>query len=165
MPVSLPDVDLLAHIPDEVDTKYGAHVGVCKWFSDRLGYGFITICEGERKGADVFVHYKSIMPSNNTHRLLCKGEYVSFNTNNNKSGLQAADVTGVYGGSLLCDHMPARHGHHGRHPGLHAHAASQCHDHRSKARPGHGGRRWMLADTTSGQNSERGSERGSDLGA
>jgi cold shock CspA family protein len=112
-------------IPDEVDSNYGAYVGVCKWFSDRLGYGFVTVCEGVRKGTDVFVHYKSIASSKNAHRVLCKGEYVSFDirgglpsapsealsealSEEERSGLQAIDVTGVYGGTLMCDHATDR---------------------------------------------------------
>ena len=91
-------------IPDEVeDSREGDTVGVCKWFSDRLGYGFVTVCSGEARGKDVFVHYKGIRPANSTHRTLHKGEYVSFSSSTGASGEQAVNVTGVFGGPLMCD--------------------------------------------------------------
>ena len=91
-------------IPDEVeDSREGDTVGVCKWFSDRLGYGFVTVCSGEARGKDVFVHYKGIRPTNSTHRTLHKGEYVSFSSSTGAAGEQAVNVTGVFGGPLMCD--------------------------------------------------------------
>lgn len=80
-------------------------IGVCKWFSDNLGYGFITVCDGEDAGADVFVHYSGIRPLNNSHKTLRKGEYVSFRLSQRRTGLQAVHVMGVLGGPLMCDHV------------------------------------------------------------
>jgi cold shock CspA family protein len=77
----------------------GQRVGITKWFSDRLGYGFITEVSGPHRGADLFTHYTSIHPLNNTRRTLQKGEYVSFDD----GGGQAVFVTGVFGGPLMCD--------------------------------------------------------------
>jgi cold shock CspA family protein len=104
-------------IPEEISEE-DKMIGICKWFSDRLGYGFITVCEGDRKGEDVFVHYKGLQPSNNPHRTLRKGEYVSFGTTASCNGMQATHVTGVLGGPLLCDHAPPhfRGGVHMHHP-------------------------------------------------
>jgi CspA family cold shock protein len=53
-------------------------VGRCKWFSLRLGYGFITRCDN---GIDVFVHFTAISRKNPKHRFrsLCAGELVEFN--------------------------------------------------------------------------------------
>ena len=33
----------------------GKYTGQCKWFNDKLGYGFVTICDGDEKGKDIFV--------------------------------------------------------------------------------------------------------------
>ncbi len=89
-----------AVVDEVVRRPFGQRVGVTKWFSDRLGYGFITDVSGPDRGADLFTHYTSIHPLNNTRRTLQKGEYVSFDD----GGGQAAFVTGVFGGPLMCDH-------------------------------------------------------------
>ncbi len=78
---------------------FGQRFGVTKWFSDMLGYGFITDVNGPHRGVDLFTHYTSIHPLNNTRRTLQKGEYVSFDD----GGGQAVFVTGVFGGPLMCD--------------------------------------------------------------
>lgn len=84
-------------------------LGQCKWFNDRLGYGFITIHEGIDKGKDVFVHHSCVKPQNNHYKSLTKGEYVHFLLSSGPSGSQAVDVTGINGGTLLCDHaLPRR---------------------------------------------------------
>ena len=81
-------------------------LGQCKWFSDRLGYGFITVREdGEFKGNDVFVHHSYIRPCQTFYKSLFKGEYVNFGLNQGYAGMQAVDVTGVNGGSLICDNF------------------------------------------------------------
>lgn len=86
-----------------VRRPHGERIGLIKWFSDRLGYGFVTVVEGPDKGTDLFVHYTSIHPLNNLHRTLRKGEYVSFDVGVSNGGPQAVQVTGVMGGPLLCD--------------------------------------------------------------
>ena len=99
------DAGRSAPVVDEMVTRsHGRHLGVTKWFSDRLGYGFITKISGESKGTDLFVHFSSVRPLNNTHRTLHKGEYVSFDVGENNGGVQAVFVTGVMGGPLMCDH-------------------------------------------------------------
>lgn len=84
-------------------TTVGKYVGQCKWFNDMLGYGFVTVCDGQDKGKDIFVHHSGIMPLNSNYRTLKKGEYLQFNVVNGLNGLQAVDVTGINGGPLMCD--------------------------------------------------------------
>lgn len=83
--------------------KVGKFVGQCKWFNDLLGYGFVTVCDGEDKGKDIFVHHSGIMPLNSNYRTLKKGEYLNFDIINGMNGLQAVHVTGIQGGPLMCD--------------------------------------------------------------
>ncbi len=93
-------------------------VGQVKWFNNRLGYGFITIIStGEHSGEDIFVHQQHITPKTSDYRSLQQGEYVSFqlgtaDTNSEgeaaKHTNQAVKVTGVYGGTLMCDQIPRR---------------------------------------------------------
>ncbi len=86
----------------------GKYTGQVKWFNDRLGYGFCTICDGVDKGKDIFVHHTGIRPVNSNYKTLHKGEYVNFNLTNGHNGPQAVDVTGICGGSLMCDIAPIR---------------------------------------------------------
>jgi cold shock CspA family protein len=92
-------------------TSSESYVGQVKWFNNRLGYGFITIIsECDRKNVDVFVHQQHITPKTSEYRSLQQGEYVSFNLGkadsegeSAKHDSQAINVTGVFGGSLMCD--------------------------------------------------------------
>lgn len=88
------------------DPKVGDLVGQCKWWSDKLGYGFITVQAGEMKGKDIFVHHSGIKPLNSNYKTLNKGEYVNFDVTEGMNGLQAVNVTGIGGGSLICDVNP-----------------------------------------------------------
>jgi cold shock CspA family protein len=83
--------------------RVGQYVGQCKWFNDLLGYGFVTVCDGDEKGKDIFVHHSGIMPLNSNYRTLKKGEYLNFDIINGMNGLQAVHVTGIQGGPLMCD--------------------------------------------------------------
>jgi CspA family cold shock protein len=85
--------------------EIGGNIGTCKWFNDKLGFGFITICDGDEKGKDIFVHHSGIRPLNSNYRTLKKGEYINFNIITGLNGLQAVDVTGINGGPLMCDHV------------------------------------------------------------
>lgn len=89
------------------DVKVGEYIGQCKWFNDRYGYGFVTIQAGGEKGKDIFVHHSGIKPLNSNYKTLKKGEYVNFNIVHGDNGLQAVDVTGIGGGSLMCDVLPS----------------------------------------------------------
>lgn len=87
--------------------KVGEIIGQCKWFNDKLGYGFITIQDGNDKGKDIFVHHSGIRPCNSKYKTLKKGEYVNFDVINGENGLQAVNVTGILGGMLICDVIPS----------------------------------------------------------
>lgn len=90
------------------DTKVGTHMGQTKWFNDKLGFGFVTIIDGEDKGKDIFVHHSGVHPSNSNYKTLRKGEYISFNVVQGQNGLQAVDVRGIGGGPLMCDFVSTR---------------------------------------------------------
>ena len=116
------DLPVLREISDS--HSVGEHLGCVKWWNDRLGYGFITVCRGADKGKDIFVHHTGIRPASSHYRTLYKGEYVMFDTQVASSrsargeephaGLvnnaQATNVTGVDGGCLMCDHVQSRSG-------------------------------------------------------
>ena len=105
-------------VEEETDADaVGTHVGQCKWFNDRLGYGFITVQTGADKGKDVFVHHSGIRPLNSNYKTLAKGEYVNFNVIAGNNGYQAVNVTGINGGTLMCDVTPTRNA-----PPVRAHA-------------------------------------------
>ena len=88
------------------EPKVGLHVGQCKWWSDKLGYGFVTIQQGDMKGKDIFLHHSGIRPLNSIYRTLRKGEYINFDVTEGANGLQATNVTGIGGGTLICDVNP-----------------------------------------------------------
>ena len=88
------------------EPKVGEYVGQCKWFNDNLGFGFITIQTGEGKGRDIFVHHSGIKPLNSNYKTLKKGEYINFDIVEGENGQQAVNVTGIGGGSLICDVTP-----------------------------------------------------------
>jgi CspA family cold shock protein len=90
---------------DEIKDKvYGSIIGQCKWFNDKLGYGFITVQDGDNKGKDIFVHHSGIRPLNSNYKTLKTGEYVNFDIIYGENGLQAVNITGILGGTLICDH-------------------------------------------------------------
>ena len=95
------ETPVVQEISDEV--KVGAHMGQVKWFSDRLGYGYITLIAGDDKGKDIFVHYTGIQPLNSNYKTLTKGEYVNFDIIRGDNGMQGVNVKGVLGGPLMCD--------------------------------------------------------------
>ena len=81
----------------------GKVIGQCKWFNDKLGYGFITVQSQPEKGKDIFVHHSGIKPLNSNYRTLRKGEYVNFDIVTGDNGPQGVNVSGIGGGSLMCD--------------------------------------------------------------
>lgn len=85
---------------------HGAHVGQCKWWSNRLNYGFITVASEAHRGVDIFCHHTGIAPLNSKYRTLRKGEYVNFDLADGQKGAQAVRVTGILGGPLMCDVNP-----------------------------------------------------------
>lgn len=81
--------------------------GMVKWFNNKAGFGFITVSgDGENSGKDIFVHYTSIRVNNSQYKYLVQGEYVDFNlvkSENEKHEYHAIDVSGVLGGSIMCE--------------------------------------------------------------
>lgn len=103
----------MEQLNEEKDSIIGDLIGQCKWFNDRLGYGFITVVSGadqkgvDQKGVDIFVHHSGIKPLNSNYKTLKKGEYVNFSIINGENGSQGVNVTGICGGSLMCDILPS----------------------------------------------------------
>lgn len=61
--------------------------GVVKWFSSKMGYGFI----GRKKGTeDIFVHYSSILSEG--FKSLFEGNRVAFDVERTNKGLEAKNV-------------------------------------------------------------------------
>ncbi len=83
------------------------HQGQVKWFNNKTGYGFITIIgDSEYAGKDIFTHYSAVRVSNSQYKYLTQGEYVEclvVSTSNGKHEYQSADITGICGGTLMCE--------------------------------------------------------------
>jgi cold shock CspA family protein len=81
--------------------------GMVKWFNNKSGFGFITVCgDSEYVGKDIFIHYSSIRVTNSQYKYLVQGEYVDFNivhSEKDKHEYHATDVTGVSNGPILCE--------------------------------------------------------------
>jgi cold shock CspA family protein len=81
-------------------------LGQVKWFNNKVGYGFITVAEGEFATKDIFVHYSKISTEDDSQYLyLVQGEYVEFvieRANTDKHEYQATAITGVKGGKMIC---------------------------------------------------------------
>jgi cold shock CspA family protein len=86
--------------------------GRVKWFNNKTGFGFITALEdsegGVRKDSDVFVHHSTIKVEKEQYRYLVQGEYLEFELSkitdsSSKHEFQAANVSGVKGGKLICE--------------------------------------------------------------
>jgi CspA family cold shock protein len=81
--------------------------GMVKWFNNKSGFGFITVCgEGEFSGKDIFAHYSSIRVTNSQYKYLVQGEYIDFalsKSENEKHEYHAMDITGVMNGPILCE--------------------------------------------------------------
>ena len=89
-----------------LDTTVSVLIGRVKWFNNKAGYGFITVTDGEHSGKDVFVHHSYIKVSDEQYKYLIQGEYVNFNLDNTPNGnheIQAANVSGINGGKLMCE--------------------------------------------------------------
>lgn len=105
-------------LDEKPNVTYGKYIGCTKWFSDTLGFGFITIMTpGEYQNKDIFVHHSQVCPLNSQFKSLERGEYVSFDiaecthksdkkeSSNVDKNNQAVNVRGVYGGPLYCDNV------------------------------------------------------------
>jgi CspA family cold shock protein len=88
----------------EVHTK--EVLGRVKWFNNKAGYGFITVCDGEFKEKDIFTHFSAIKVTNSQYKYLMQGEYVQFDLGKSLDGpheYKALNVTGVKCGELMCE--------------------------------------------------------------
>ena len=83
------------------------YTGMVKWFNNKAGFGFITVCgDNEYSKKDIFVHYSSIRVNNSQYKYLVQGEYVDFTlmkTSNDKHEYHATDITGVLQGNIMCE--------------------------------------------------------------
>jgi len=80
--------------------------GRVKWFNNKAGYGFVTITDGPKSGGDVFVHHTCINVEAEQYKYLVQGEYVEFSLSeakNSNNDVQAAEVSGIKGGKLMCE--------------------------------------------------------------
>jgi CspA family cold shock protein len=81
-------------------------MGRVKWFNNKAGYGFITVIDGPKAASDIFVHHSSVQIATEQYKYLTQGEYVEFSLSSVVSGThdtQAAEVTGIKGGMLMCE--------------------------------------------------------------
>ena len=87
-------------------------IGYVKWFNDKKGFGFITVCsEGKYKGHDIFVHHTSLDAAPCIYTYLVQYEYVEFflcKVTNNNHTIQACNVTGVNYGYTMCQHQKSK---------------------------------------------------------
>ena len=73
--------------------------GVVLWYSPRLKYGFIQQVDTD---SNFFCHVDNLKCDG--YKRLYPGEYVSFKTRkNSEDKTEAYDVTGAFGGKLLCE--------------------------------------------------------------
>jgi cold shock CspA family protein len=80
--------------------------GRVKWFNNKAGYGFITVTDGSKTGSDIFVHHSSIKVDAQQYKYLVQGEYTEFSLSSVSTStheFQAADVSGIKGGKLMCE--------------------------------------------------------------
>jgi CspA family cold shock protein len=81
-------------------------IGRVKWFNNKAGYGFITVTDGPKSGTDIFVHHSSIRVDAEQYKYLVQGEYTEFTlltVVDSAHECQAAEVSGIKGGKLMCE--------------------------------------------------------------
>ena len=90
-----------------VDSSAARHVGCVKWFDNRKGFGFINNLSNNN---EVFVHHTGLSSKENCFRTLFPGEYVEYHLYHDDQSNRdyAVNVTGVQGGSLLCENTGTR---------------------------------------------------------
>ena len=90
----------------ETQTETQRYIGQVKWFNNRAGYGFITMTDESGTEKDVFAHFSTIKMDQGQYKFLVQGEYVEFelsNSANEGHEFQATNVTGIKGGTLMCE--------------------------------------------------------------
>jgi len=81
-------------------------IGRVKWFNNKAGYGFVTVCDGEYSNKDIFAHYSAIRNEDKQYCFLTQGEYVEFlltKSDSDKYEYLAIDISGIKGGPILCE--------------------------------------------------------------
>ena len=118
--------------------------GVVKWFNNKSGFGFITVCQDGHPlhSKDIFCYYKSLRVVNLQFRYLVQGEYVDFTLVKaavEPHEYQAVDVTGVKCGPLMCEtrnmHTDIYNVKKGPGQGPYAHSHSHSHQQQYTKRP------------------------------
>ena len=85
--------------------------GCVKWFNMKTGFGFLSVVRSVsgsdlEVGSEIFVHHSNVKVAEEQYRFLVQGEYVEFDVSNVANGqhsCQAVDVTGMFGGKLMCE--------------------------------------------------------------
>ena len=135
----IPSTDTGEIIEEISDKLYGSVFGNTKWFDSNLGYGFVTvISKGPFYGKDIFCHHKGVRPANSKFRTLVKGEYINFDIVKGQNGDQAVNITGIYGGPLLCDNNISYAGGANSYAGRGNSHAGNGNDNLSRHEQGHG---------------------------
>jgi len=89
----------------DTETHTQRLTGKVKWFNNKAGYGFITT-NVDNIESDTFVHFSAINVTNSQYKYLVQGEYVEFarvKSTNGPHEYKATDITGINGGSLMCE--------------------------------------------------------------
>jgi len=79
-------------------------IGLVKWFNNKVGYGFITQLDGDKK--EIFVHFSAIKTSDSQYKYLVQGEYVEFDlekSTNSNHEFHAVNISGINGGPIMCE--------------------------------------------------------------
>lgn len=96
-------------VTDIKEQHVGQYIGMCKWFNDHKGYGWIKTIDdcGKYTGMDIYVHFSNIFPNTSNYKTLVNNEYVSFDIHeiqrDGQTKFEAHYVTGIKGGPLQCD--------------------------------------------------------------
>lgn len=77
--------------------------GCVKWFNSTRGYGFITNINENGNSNDLFVHHTNLNTGENLYKTLTQGEYVEYIEKIENGKYYATEVTGIFGGKLLCE--------------------------------------------------------------
>jgi cold shock protein len=76
-------------------------IGQVKFFNKDRGFGFVRCLKDDK---DLFVHFSAITTQKNCWHVLYPGEYIEFEIEESDKGQQVKNVTGIYNGTLLCEH-------------------------------------------------------------
>jgi CspA family cold shock protein len=86
-----------------IHRTFGKKTGVVKWFNPSRGYGFITNIDKDSPDIDLFCHHTSLSTIDNVYKTLTQGEYINYDEKTENGKLYAENITGIYGGRLLCE--------------------------------------------------------------